>query len=308
MDLQQVKISQSPFPVIEVLMKKLILLISLSFGIVPLLYSNPPDEPDCIIVNGQITSTYADTNMTKSCKSQSEKIVLKLYKIGICTSMPVAPTPTSAPDFSSCQIIFENTNGATVTINGNVGDSLLGTMRRPVNGTYPYGFVILSTDIAIQQTVTFNSSRTVLGGTSGAVCWTKSGTLWRLNGYDPSLLECGAIAGSNVGLTVTQYNTQDGQNSFSNTITDNPSNPTKYAFSVGDDLFLKSQPPTLTSMGDITRTIYVGNLASVVNITDNVSGLDLGFSTSRGMKLRFDSSNNLVNIKNGELEFKLTTR
>lgn len=300
-----VKISQSQYPVIEVPMKKLILLFLLLVGVVPVIYSlGPGEEPNCTIVNGQVTTIYADTNATGSCKAQSEKMVFKLYKLGVCTALPSAPTTYASPDFSSCQIIFENTNGASVTINGNVGDSLLGTMRRPANGTYPYGFVILSTDIAIQQTVTFNSSRTVLGGTSGAVCWTKSGTLWRLNGYDPSLLECGAAAGSNVGLTATQYNTQNGENSFSNTLADNVNQ--RYAFSVGDDLFLKSQPSSLTSMGDISRTIYMGRLASAINITDSITSLDLGFSTSRGMKLKMDSSNNLKNIKNGELEFTLT--
>ena len=70
--------------------------------------------PDCTVALGSVTDT-------TTCKMQSTKISTKIYKIGVCTSLPTAPTAIAASDFSSCSTIFENSAGGVATLNGNVG-------------------------------------------------------------------------------------------------------------------------------------------------------------------------------------------
>ena len=299
---------QLPFQGFEVAMKKIYLLTLAFLGVIPVVYSIGAVEPDCTLnLSNEITDT-------STCKSQSTKLVTTIYKLGLCTSLPTAPTSNLAPDFSSCQTVFENSQGGTVTVNNKTGEPLSGTMTKPANGTYTYGYVILSNDISIQQAISFNSSRTVLGGgSSGNVCWTKNGTLWRLDGYNPAYVECGTSAGSNLGLTKTMYNTLDGENSFVESapainLTGAPLNTMLYQYLVGSDLKLKGQPSSNTSMGDIARGMFVIGPFDGIVIDDTVTGMDLGFSTSRGMKVKFDGAGNIKNIKNGELFYNLTVK
>ena len=289
-------------------MKRIYLFLLLLLGLVPVVYSIVAADPDCTLnLSGEVTDT-------STCKSQSTKLVTTVYRLGLCTSLPTAPTSNSAPDFSTCQTVFENSQGGVVTINNKTGEALSGSMTKPADGTYTYGYVIQSTDISIQHAITFNSSRTVLGGgSSGNVCWTKTGTLWRLDGYNQAFVECGASVGSSLGLTKTMYNTFDGENSFVDSpapinLTGAPLNTMLYQYLVGADLKLKGQSSSNTSMGDIARGMYIIGPFDGIVIDNTVTGLDLGFSTSRGMKVKFDNVGNIKNIKNGELFFNLTVK
>jgi hypothetical protein len=258
--------------------------------------------PDCTVVLGSVTDT-------TTCKTQSTKISTKIYKIGVCTAMPSAPSTTVAPDFSSCSTIFENVSGGVATINGNVGESLAGTMTRPPNGSYPYAYIVLSTDQSIQQSIQFNSSRTVVAGAStGSTCWTKSGTLYNMNGYDPAFVQCDSSVGSSLGLIKKELNSFDeGAYTRSNTGTINGTTFNSYL--LGSDLLLKAAPPSNTSMGDISRfLIAVGPFTPLV-INDSTTGIDLGFSTSRAAKVKFDpGTGELQNILSGELLYSLTLK
>lgn len=258
--------------------------------------------PDCTVTLGSVTDT-------ATCKTQSTKFSTKIYKLGMCTSLPTAPTTSVAPDFSSCHTIFENASGGVATINGNVGESLSGTATRPPNGSYAYAYIILSTDQSLQQSVQFSSSRTVVAGaSSGSTCWTKSGTLYNLNGYDPTYVQCDSTVGSNLGFIKKEINSFDTGN-FTNTITDSIGGTAFNGYLIGSDLFLKTSPSSNTSMGEISRVMYAVGPFSPIVINDATTGIDLGFSTSRAAKVKFDSGTGaLQNILGGELLYSLTAR
>ncbi len=258
--------------------------------------------PDCTVTLGSVTDT-------ATCKTQSTKFSTKIYKLGICTSLPTAPTTTAAPDFSSCYTIFENASGGVATINGTVGEALSGTATRPPNGSFAYAYIILSTDQSLEQSVQFNSSRTVVAGaSSGQTCWTKSGTLYNLNGYDPTYVECGSTVGSNLGLIKKEVNSFD-TGTFTNSISDSIGGTAFNGYLIGSDLFLKTSPSSNTSMGEISRVMYAVGPFSPIVITDATTGIDLGFSTSRAAKVKFDSgTGELQNILSGELLYSLAVR
>jgi hypothetical protein len=278
----------------------LILFVSLVCGVG--VWAVGANYPDCTVALGSVTDT-------TTCKMQSTKITTKIYKIGICTSLPGAPTTTAVPDFSSCSTIFENSSGGVATVNGNVGEPLSGTMTRPSNGSYAYAYIILSTDQSLQQSVQFNSSRTVFGGvSSGSTCWSKSGTLYNLEGYNPAFLECDSSLGASLGLLKKELNSFD-TGAYTNTNSGNIGGTAFNSYLLGSDLLLKSAPPSNTSMGDISRfLIAVGPFTPLV-IDDTTTGIDLGFSTSRAAKVKFDpGTGQLQNILSGELLYSLTVK
>jgi hypothetical protein len=251
-------------------------------------------EVECTKVNGQITSR-------TTCRVEPEKLIIKLYKIGVCTNdpMPAGRVTSLPPDFSSCQTVFENTNGATISITNKIGSGLIGQMSRPWGRVYPYSYTILSPDMGVQTSVTFSSAVSVAdGSSSGTTCWTKSGTMWALATDTSGFVECGSTNGVSYGTLTTAYNTLGGAGVFSNEQQFYSS-----TWSLRDDnLYLTAQPTASNSYGGITRFVSYGQ---GVTIPQGARTLDLGFSVSRAARIKFDSNGNLKYIKNGEFETRL---
>lgn len=253
-------------------------------------------ESACTYVNGQITSR-------STCRIEPEKLIIKIYKIGVCSHDPYqAGRYSNSPDFRSCQTVFESSSGSTVTISNKNGTSLDGQFSRPWGGTYPYSYVILSPDMAVQASVTFSSSVTVSDGSStGAVCWTKQATMWALAADTTGLVECGASRGASYGTMTTSYNTLGGSGAFLNEFQFYSS-----YWSLRQDhplLLLSTQPTTDSGYGDIARFVSINTGA--VTFSGSSRTLDLGFSVARAGRVKFDSSGNLKYIKNGDFEMRL---
>jgi hypothetical protein len=277
-------------------MKKLLICIALVIGCIPLTFSSA-NEPTCTLVNGAITDT-------ATCRTQSDKLTVKIYEIGLCTAQPTAPTATAAADLTSCQTIFSNTSGSQVTVTGTTSSGFSGTFARPPNNTYTYGYMTLGPDHAVQASLTFASAKTVTGGgSSGTHCWTKDGSMWRLDTSTSAYVECGNTFGNNLGMATSEYNSLDGSGGvFVNT--DSPTIGTN-RYLTGDDLKLKLQPSSATSYGDITKQLISVALSPTIIVTDATTNIDLGFMSSRSAKIKFDNAGNILFIKNGELGMRL---
>jgi hypothetical protein len=277
-------------------MKRLFITVALALGCIPLTYS-VANEPTCTLVNGAITDT-------ATCRTQSDKLTVKIYEIGLCTAQPTAPTTTAAADLTSCQTIFSNTGGSQVTVTGTTSSGFSGTFTRPLNGTYTYGYMTLGPDHAVQASLTFASAKTVTGGaSSGTHCWTKDGSMWRLDNLTSAYVECGNAVGNNLGIATSEYNSLDGSGgNFVNS--DSPAAGTN-RYLVGDDLKLKLQPSSATSYGDITMQLFSVALSPNISVTDATTNIDLGFMSSRSAKIKFDNAGNILFIKNGELGVRL---
>jgi hypothetical protein len=281
---------------IKIFMKKFFITLALVLGCIPLTYSTA-SEPTCTVVAGAITDT-------TTCKTQADNLTVKIYEIGLCTVQPTAPTPSTAADLSSCQKIFSSSNGSQVTITGTTSSGFTGTFTRPTNGTYTYGYLALGPDHGVQASLKFASAKTVAGGTStGSYCWTKNGSMWRLDMNTSAFVECGNFVGGSVGLATSSYNSFDGSGGvFVNT--DNPATGTN-RYLVGDDFMLKLQPSTATSYGDITKQLISVALSPSIVVTDATTSVDVGFQSSRSAKIKFDNFGNILFIKNGELGMRL---
>jgi hypothetical protein len=159
---------------------------------------------------------YSDTG----CLATTDSYTLTVYEIGVCTSQPVGPTSSAAPDTSSCQVIFSNSSGSTTTLSGNSGTSLSGDFYLPTNGTYTYAYVKLANTASVSGSWTFNQTMYDWSGNSGNVCWTISSSLSQKSIFDnghyysdnhasthseTATLQCGSSVGSEGSVSFT-YN------------------------------------------------------------------------------------------------------
>ena len=97
--------------------------------------------PACAATNGVITETvtagagnWGSLSSNSICTAQPELFQVKIYKIGVCTATPTAPTSTTAFSAAKCTTVFENTAGAIVDVTKGVTSDLTGTITRPANG------------------------------------------------------------------------------------------------------------------------------------------------------------------------------
>jgi hypothetical protein len=277
-------------------MKKLFITLAIALGCIPLTYS-VANDPTCTLVNGAITDS-------ATCRTQADKLTVKIYEIGLCNAQPTAPTITDAADLTSCQKIFSNTSGSQVTVTGTTSSGFLGTFTRPPNGTYTFGYMTLGPDHAVQASLTFASAKTVTGGgSSGTHCWTKDGSMWRLDTSTSAFVECGNTVGNNLGMATSEYNSLDGSGGlFVNA--DSPTAGTN-RYLTGEDLKLKLRPSSDTSYGDITKQLISVALSPTITVSDTTANIDVGFMSSRSAKIKFDGAGNILFIKNGEIGMRL---
>ena len=105
---------------------------------------------------------------------------ITIYKVAFCTALPTVPTSTTATGMTNCTTVFENTAGATVTIQKGIGTTPDGTFTDPPFGNYTYAYVELSPVLAYKASLTFLTDK-ALSSTTGAGA-TTGFTTCRTNG------------------------------------------------------------------------------------------------------------------------------
>ena len=65
------------------------------------------------------------------CEAQPETQIIIFHKVAFCTALPTAPTSTTATGMTNCSTVFENTAGATVSIQKGIGFTPTGTFTDP---------------------------------------------------------------------------------------------------------------------------------------------------------------------------------
>jgi hypothetical protein len=229
----------------------------------------------------------AINNKTQSCYTQPTEYYMTIYKVGLCTTQPTAPSANSPADFSSCTTVYENTSGSRMQIVKGTSSALLGgTMTRPANSNYPYGYVIVAPQFEIKTSSKFLSATPALGGGSGDTCWSTAGTAYVIPTTPPTYAKCGYSIGNDNDVTIQKMN------SLGPTQTYSASFPTSAgqvsAFLVKNDLTLGSTAAP-GSMGDITKMIGVApmNLA----VTASTTTMNTSYDVSNGTTVIFANVN-----------------
>lgn len=295
--------------------------------------------------NNAPTDATDETTIRNACNERPDKYKIRFYKVGMCTSSPLATSGTTNPTGSEqgCYNFFDKSSetldsGGTAIILTNNAD---GTVSADVslaegvtdidNGSYGYFYAILSNMLEIQHIETFSSNVLGVDGTSGKVCWTIDQT----TSYTGETID---IRGDTTVASAADFasdrsmkcgNSTDGDLAYSKEIiNDMARDPLNNAFSPqtasgyqtfsdvnNTDLggtfaakLLKNDNLTIaTSANDAYRIFYGINFSNPVVIDDSTTRFEMSFNISGAVSVIFgsDGSNNLTALKTGADPFQI---
>ena len=282
------------------LKKPLILALGLTL---PVSFAFAANIPDCTIENGAIVNQ-------SMCYAQPDEYYTTIYQIGLCTSDPTAgntlPTTNAGPNLGTCTTVYSsaNANGDTVQVIKGVASSLPGTITRPSNGQYSYGYAVIGPQFQIKTSKSFNRDITAFGGGgSGRTCWTKASTQFvyadHTNQSDGAASNCGSSI-SGQGTTVQYMNSFDpfynSQNQQQNPTYSTTTSGGLFAYLTTNDLKLGSNSGN-SQMGTITRLFGVQPLSA--SVSGNTTGLNLTFNVSQGTTVIIQNNQSLLTYFGG---------
>jgi hypothetical protein len=249
-----------------------------------LLWSNLTFAVDsCQTTNGAITDSNAN------CYAEPQEYYTTIYKLGLCTSRPTAPTSTTAVDLSSCTTVFENTSGTKVKIIKGTPTKLTGTVTRPPNGTYTYAIALVGPEFELKTILTFTSparSNYPASGSAstGSVCWSREGTFYsNRSALIADLVDCGSSVGSSYGLMKSRVNALDGDGHGNSIMTKDFGTMTGYMLTAANKLASSGAG----TMGTVDKILAVVPSTSVVKSTS--TKLDISFSITQGTTVEMNN-------------------
>ena len=146
--------------------------------------------------------TFTGNQNDADCAFAPDEYKVTIYKMALCTTAPTRPTTTDTYDVSSCVNVIDSPDGQLVNLAAG-SEMTLSDVTRPANGSYSYGYILMSNNFGIKAKKQFtNTMRTYRDGSSGNYCWTKEAIAYASDSdsggwSDPtSLAECGGAGGT----------------------------------------------------------------------------------------------------------------
>ena len=110
------------------------------------------------------------------CNDIPDAYLVTFNKLGVCRANPLADAaPFGAPDFSSCQFMYDGPDLITEIRHPN----LTSLSIPPFNieaGSYGFLVAVLSNKLGMKHTATFDNNVSGTGTSSGTSCWTSGGS------------------------------------------------------------------------------------------------------------------------------------
>ena len=207
--------------------------------------------------------------------------------------------------------------------------SLLDGVTDLANGSYDYGYAILSNMLELQHIETFSGNVKGNADTSGKVCWTidkttsitndTSNIRGNANVVEPNTIanrtmKCGTAADSDLAYAkeIIDDFADDPRNdpffaggSTYESFSDN--NGTDLGGTVAAKLLQSDNLTIATSANDAFRIFYGINFSSPIVIDDNTTKFEMSFNVSGAVSVDFssDGSNNLIVAKTGADPFQI---
>jgi len=234
-------------------------------------------------LNGSITNAPDGTNYSGAsfCLSEPDYYAVTVYELGLCTSMPTAPTTTSVGDASNCQIVFRNASGSSVEVIDGSPTELTGTVTRPDNGTYTYAYIRMDEKVTVRHMTEMSDGNwcaTDAGNVSGGVL------------RDWSSATCGTEAQALAALQdqlVPFHSLPDSSGNDSNImdgVVESTTGDTLYAY-LTDSNGLLSSNQVGTSWTDTDGIFGYQLFASPVTVTDETSAFKTQFKKTSGLAI-----------------------
>jgi hypothetical protein len=219
------------------------------------------------------------------CETQPTIQSIIFHKVAFCTAIPTAPTLTAATVMTNCSTVFENTAGATVSIEKGVGAIPAGTFTDPPNGTYTYAYVELSPTITYKANLVFNAgtgalAQSSLGGAEiGPNCHT-NGTAYRYWDFLKGITCTGNVVTEAVD-TINFINSFDNNEAlYGGTLNDGTNPGITHLYLIQSNGTLASGATSGTD-GNVAKLIFF--LPMTANITADTTSYNLLYANERGM-------------------------
>ena len=229
------------------------------------------------VLSAPITSCYdmntgAAVNLSSfssdmdGCQGEPAYYGITVYEMGLCATVPTAPTLASATDVSACEVVLTSSAGALAVVENGVTADINATTYRPASGTYNYAYMRLSNVFQIKGSADLGS------GFTDRYCVSGTGTTDNETGLRGS---CDTSEGT-PGLTQTElvnFNGAGGGDAFTYTL------GTLTAYILDSDQYLA----TTTSQAGVDYIMGVQSFASPIVITDQTTAFDAAIRVSQGM-------------------------
>jgi len=290
------------------------------------------------LTSNSATDATNGTSKRDNCNEKPDKYKIGFYKVGLCTASPLATSGTTNPtgDGQGCYNFFDKPAGTAIILSNNADGtvtadiSLLDGVTELDNGSYGYGYAILSNVLELQHIETFSGNVKGNADTSGKVCWTidkttaftnnTSNIRGNANVVDPGgnianrTMKCGTAVDSDLAYAkeIIDDFAEDPENdpfsaggSVYESFSDN--NGTDLGGTVAAKLLQSDNLTIATSANDAFRIFYGINFSSPVVIDDNTTKFEMSFNVSGAVSVDFssDGSNNLIVSKTGADPFQI---
>jgi hypothetical protein len=234
-------------------------------------------------LNGSITNAPDGVNYAGAdfCLSEPDYYAVTVYELGLCTSVPTAPTAISVGDASNCQIVFRNLSGSTVEVIDGSPTELTGTITRPNNGTYTYAYINMDEKVTVRHITEMSD---------GNWCATDAGN--EIGGVlrDWSSATCGTEAVALAALQdqlVPFHSLPDSSGNDSNImdgVLESTTGDRLYAYLTDSDGLLSSNQVG-TSWTDTDGIFGYQLFANPVTVTDDTSAFKTQFKKTSGLAI-----------------------
>ena len=229
------------------------------------------------------------------CEAQPATQNIIFHKVAFCTALPTEPTDTTATGMTNCSTVFENTAGATVSVQKGVGTTPNGTFTDPPYGNYTFAYVELSPVVTYNSNLVFSdtnalSSTAANDTVAGGVNCQTNGTAYTHWG---NLL--GITCQTGVGVAV---NTNVTLNSLYN---DAELYAARFPGTNGNtDVYLIQSNGTLATGSTLGNNLNVAKVIAfvpiTVNITPDTTSYNLLYNNTRGMTVWQNANGTKFNI------------
>jgi hypothetical protein len=229
------------------------------------------------------------------CEAQPAIQNIIFHKVAFCTAVPTEPTGTTATGMINCSTVFENTTGATVSIQKGVGTEPTGTFPDPPYGKYTFAYVELSpvvtykSNLVLSDTNALSSTAaddTVAGGVNcqtNGTAYTHWGNLLGIT----CQTDVGVAANTNVTLNSLNNNGELYAARFPGT-------------NGNTDVYLVQSNGTLATGSTLGGNLNVAKVIAfvpiTVNITPDTTSYNLLYNNTRGMTVWQNANGNKFNI------------
>ena len=216
------------------------------------------------------------------CETQPTTQNIIFHKVAFCTALPTEPTGTTATGMTNCSTVFENTAGATVSIQKGTGTTPNGTFTDPPYGNYTFAYVELSpvvtynSNLVLSNTNALSSTAandTVAGGVNcqtNGTAYTHWGNLLGIT--------CQAGVGVAANTNVTLNSLDNGAALYAARFPGTNGNT---------DVYLVQSNGTLATGSTLGNILHVAKVIAFVpltaNITPNTTSYNLLYNNTRGM-------------------------